>query len=139
ASLPLPVFQKAIRDASLSIGSIFEWTWGIVSAPAGSTAVLVVDPAVPDKAEIVPDAPGVYVIALDVLAGGGMTDHVQADLEAVIAPTGIEVTMKWDGSADLDLHLVDVSNGGTLWDLALDCHFRNCLAGSPPLDWGQPG
>lgn len=116
-------------------GAITAWSWEIVSAPAGSTSILQSDGS---AAALFADFAGQFVVRLAVTDDEG--ESAQAEIAFSAIPMGaIHVELGWNTAGnDIDLHLVDATAGGSLFNQALDCYFSSCV---PPeeLDWGAPG
>lgn len=118
---------------ALEQNGIYEWEWWLESVPDNATATI--DPDGRDTV-MVTDTPGVHVIGLRVR---DINDFAWSDPDyfAVRAfpITGFTVELRWNTDVnDVDLHLVDETMGGGLFDNELDCHFANLRP-----DWGAPG
>ena len=102
---------------------IYQYEWSIKSTPPG--AVATIDGY--GVADFVTDTPGNYGIGLRVrdINDFVWSDEVVRTLHA-FPVSGLAVTLTWDTDVnDVDLHLIQDSQGGDLFDDELDCHFQN--------------
>ena len=114
-------------------GSIIEYRWSLVSAPAGATTMMPGGTA--NRRGFSPDIAGEYIGELVVVDNDGLSsDPCYATLNAT-AGDGLWVEMFWTHSGDdMDLHLLD--DGGIL-TMDTDCYYANCTWGG--LNWGGSG
>ncbi len=144
--LPLNILECSGTASNDEDGSIVEYSWTVVEAPAGSTAGFEPDDGAVTAVFV--DLAGRYVFNLDVVDDGGCASDAPATV-TVNARAGIDsdlrVELVWStpsdpdetdvgfgAGADLDLHLLHP--GGCWEDTTWDCHFR---ARAP--NWGDPG
>jgi len=122
-----------IGNSSYDDGSIVNYDWTLVSAPAGATVTMPSGTA--NRRGFTPDVAGEYVGQLVVTDDDGLiSEPCIATLEAT-AGDGLWVEMFWTHSGDdMDLHLVNP--GGSLVTDS-DCYYANCTWGG--LDWGSVG
>lgn len=113
-------------------GSIVEYRWSLVSAPAGSSAIMPSGGS--DRLNFSPDVAGDYVGELIVVDNDNIeSEPCDATLSAT-AGDGLWVEMFWvHGGDDMDLHLV---NGSGSLTSNSDCYYANCTGG---LNWGAAG
>jgi hypothetical protein len=102
---------------------IYEFEWSIESTPAGAIASI-------DgwgTADFVTDTPGNYGIGLRVrdINDFVWSEKVVRTLHA-FPVSGLAATLTWNTDVnDVDLHLIQDTQGGDLFDDELDCHFQN--------------
>lgn len=65
-------------------------------------------------------------------------------VEPAPLPVGLQATLTWDWTIDVDLHVVDVTAGGVVSTGGVtpshyDCYYLNCKPDTGPLDWGVIG
>jgi len=121
-------------------GYIVSYQWDLVTKPASSTATLT--PSVDGTTSTMfIDIAGDYSIKLTVTDNDGLTGSTTYDFSAT--PSDFHVRLSWPAQyteADMDLHLINttaVSPAPQLWDMAYDCHWRNCKPSENEfLDWG---
>jgi hypothetical protein len=130
--------SRSYDPNALQPNGIFEWEWSLVTVPPGSAAAIDNDNGDPNNAygELDADMAGVYVIQLRVR---DINDYVWSDpttYKLVVFPiTGYTIELRWDTDInDVDLHLIDETAGGGLFDPKLDCFFQNLRP-----DWGTAG
>ncbi len=112
---------------------IVDYAWSIVARPAGSTSSLAVDPTDPRFVSFPIDLAGAYRIRLTVTDSRGLTGTDELPFDAV-PWQAIHVELSWDtGGTDVDLHLVNETDGGSFFVEPFDCYFENT---NP--DWGEP-
>ena len=124
-------------------GYIVSYQWDLVTKPASSTATLT--PSVDGTTSTMfIDIAGDYSIKLTVTDNDGLTGSTTYDFSAT--PSDFHVRLSWPAQyteADMDLHLINttaVSPAPQLWDMAYDCHWRNCKPSENEfLDWGVAG
>lgn len=114
-------------------GSIVEYRWSLVSAPAGSAALMPTGGS--DRLNFSSDVAGDYIGELIVVDDDGLeSEPCDATLTAT-AGDGLWIEMFWTyGGDDMDLHLI---NGGGSLTSNLDCYYANCTRGG--LNWGSAG
>ena len=120
-------------------GALVGFDWEIVSRPAGSAAVLQV--LSPDQVEFFVDLAGDYEIQLTVTDDEGDTGTTVFEFSAVPSQS-LHVELTWDTYeiTDIDLHLVNKSEGGGYVHPLYDCYYSNCKTDfGSQLDWGQQG
>ena len=120
---------------------IYDYEWTILSSPAGAVA----DIGGGGVASFVTDTPGNYQIGLRVrdINDFAWSLPVQRKLHA-FPVSGLAAVLEWNTDVnDVDLHLIQETQGGGLFDEELDCHFANLrpdwipeesLDGDPSLD-----
>ena len=111
---------------------IYEYEWAIESTPTGATANI----GGWGVADFVTDTPGRYVVRLRVrdINDFAWSDWTYESLRA-FPVTGIAATLVWETDVDdVDLHLINETQGGGLFDEELDCHFANLRP-----DWAPMG
>lgn len=125
-------------------GYIVSYDWSIVSAPAGSSSVLVASGTDGSAVNWFVDFAGDYTLQLLVTDDDGLTDTETFSFSAT--PSALHVQVAWPtqyGQADMDLHLVAVSAetpAPGIWSSAWDCHYTNCkTALGDDLEWGVAG
>lgn len=132
----LYTFEVDGRDSydpnAVEPNGIYEYEWSIVSTPAGATATI-------DgwgRADFVTDTPGDYRIGLRVR---DINDFVWSDTTTrflhAFPVSGLAATLTWSTDVnDVDLHLIQATQGGALFDDELDCHFANLRPDWVPED-----
>lgn len=111
---------------------IYEYEWSIESTPAGAIATI-------DGwgvADFVTDTPGNYGIGLRVrdINDFVWSERTVRNLHA-FPVSGLAATLTWSTDVnDIDLHLLEDTAGGGLFDDELDCHFQNLRPDWPPMD-----
>lgn len=122
--------------------TITAWDWSITARPSGSTSTVQALGASGEQAEFFVDLAGNYKIKLKVTDTEGLTGETEYEFSAVPSQD-FHVELTWPNQytqADMDLHLVDASTGGTLWDPMYDCNYQNCKTSNyAVLDWGVSG
>ena len=122
---PDPAFPHGIAE--------FEWT---LTRPDGSLAAMVYGTG--GSAAFDTDVPGDYVAELVVVDLDGLSSTPASVNVSVLAVPGSGVGsaffVTWDGATDLDLHFVNVTDGGDFGDPIYDCH-----PGNATPDWGVAG
>jgi len=111
---------------------IYEYEWTIESTPAGAVASI-------DGwgvADFVTTMAGNYGIGLRVR---DINDFVWSERTVrtlhAFPVTGLAATLTWNTDVnDLDLHLIQETEGGGLFDEEFDCHFQNLRPDWPPED-----
>ena len=118
-------------------GEVVEWRWRVLQRPAGSGMSILPSEAFEDgrRATFRPDLLGAYTIELVVVDDDGLeSDPVEYSF-TVSASSGLLLELTWDRDyTDVDVHLVQESAGGALFEEPYDCFFQNR---NP--DWGVPG
>lgn len=135
--------DTAVFDGSGSYdpdgGEIVEWEWEMLEVPAGSASA--VQLASSTQAEFFVDLAGDYKIRLTVTADDGDKGSTTFDFHAIPSQS-LHVQLTWDtlGQTDIDLHLINVGEGGYYQHSELDCYYSNCKPDSfmGVLDWGVP-
>ena len=125
--------SKSYDPNAVQLPGIFEWDWTLLSVPAGSQATIDDNN---DKGELNADVAGHYVVQLVVrdINDFAYSDPTTYDL-LVFPITGVAVTLAWNTATnDVDLHFIDQTAGGSLFDPMLDCFFQNMRP-----DWGPVG
>jgi len=87
------VGEDVILDATSSSdpwNADLAYSWILLSAPAGSGAIIVPEP-IPENAHLVPDLPGEYVVRLLVCDPYGMGDVTEVTITATAPPTSLVV------------------------------------------------
>lgn len=111
---------------------IYEYEWAIKSTPPGAIASI----QGWGVADFVTDTPGDYGIGLRVrdINDSVWSEEVVRTLHA-FPVSGLAVTLTWNTDVnDVDLHLIQDSQGGGLFDDELDCHFQNLRPDWVPED-----
>lgn len=124
-------------------GYIVNYQWELLAKPASSTATLT--PSIDGTtSSLFIDIAGDYSIKLTVTDNDGLTGSTTYDFSAT--PSDFHVRLSWPQQyteADMDLHVIDttaVAPAPQLWDMAYDCHWRNCKPSQGEnLDWGVAG
>lgn len=111
---------------------IDRYRWTIDQMPAGSQAT--VDGG--QTAELTTDLAGTYILQLEVR---DENEHLWSTPEqfiiTVLPITGFYAELEWTTDVnDVDLHLINETQGGGLFDEEFDCHFQNLRP-----DWGVEG
>jgi len=123
----LGVFENASAE-------IVARRWRIVSAPpGGANADDIFDPDPPTTAAVLftPKIVGAYTLEVEVDDAEGRSRSCQIEVE--VRPREFQVTLTWDGTGDLDLHVL--RDTGVPWfDDIDDCYFQN-----PSPQWASPG
>lgn len=109
------------------------WTWTIESAPTGSAIAL--QAANDSLIEVAPDLPGFYLFRVEGHREGGGSGEATAIVQAYEFGVGLVVRLEWNTpSNDVDLHLVNLTEGGVFRTAPFDCYYAN---GNP--DWPPDG
>jgi len=113
-------------------GDLQGYEWSVITKPAGSNASI--QYLADDQVEFFVDFAGDYQIQLTVTDDEGDTGTTVFDFSAV-PWQAIHVELAWDiPSVDVDLHMTNVTDGGTFYVAPGDCYYGNL---SP--DWGTAG
>ena len=114
-------------------GTIVSYAWSITARPSGSTAQPVAAGANGQSCTFFVDFAGDYKIRLTVTNQVGLSGSTEYSFSAV--PTqDLHVELAWDTNfSDLDLHLVDQTDGGQFYVAPLDCYYSNKTP-----EWGDP-
>ncbi|MEI8257482.1 MAG: MopE-related protein [Deltaproteobacteria bacterium] len=122
---PADQFVDAGGPITLSVtGTGFvSYTWTIVTGPTGGAATAVWAPAPPTAATEVftPFIVGVYNIRVTGTPSSGPA--VSCTFNVTARPHGLRVQLAWDGSGDVDLHLLQGTSTG--WVAPNDCYYGN--------------
>ena len=124
-----------------STGPIASYAWEIVTRPEGSQSLAAARVSDPALADFFVDLAGEYAVKLVVTDGDGLTGETTWRFSAIPSQQ-LHLELLWPGQythADLDLHLVDRTAGGTLWDADYDCYFSTCKSAMGRRDWGVTG
>ena len=136
--------DTAVFDGSASHdpdgGDLTGFNWEITLRPAGSaSSIQYLDD---QHVEVFVDLAGDYEITLTDTDDEGDTCTTTYVFSAVPSQN-LHVELTWDTytQTDIDLHLVNVSAGGTYNDYLYDCYYANCKIDgfSGELDWGAAG
>ena len=128
--------DTAVFDGSASHdpdgGELASFDWEVIAKPAGSNAsIQYIDDS---HVEFFVDFAGDYTIQLTVTDDEGDTGSTTFDFSAV-PWQAIHVELAWDvPTSDVDLHLVNVTEGGAFYVSPKDCYYANM---NP--DWGTAG
>jgi uncharacterized protein YfaP (DUF2135 family) len=132
-------------DGTLSHAStghtLTAFAWSITNRPAGSNAMPQSTSGNDDQVDFFVDLAGDYTIKLTVSQDDGQTASKTYDFSAVPSQD-LHIQLTWNTytQVDMDLHMIETSAGGTLWDPMLDCHYSNCKPEyGGYLDWGASG
>lgn len=111
---------------------IATYRWSILEEPDGSQATI-------DgwrHGQLVTDLPGAYTVQLEVRDDNERLWSVPELWHIQVMPiTGFYAELTWTTDVnDVDLHLLDETQGGGLFDEMFDCHFANLRP-----DWGLAG
>lgn len=108
---------------------IDRYRWELITVPDGSVATI--DGG--QTADLTTDLPGIYEIQLTVRDENEHLWSVPEEFQIVILPiTGFYAELEWTTDVnDVDLHLMDLTQGGGLFDEQFDCHWQNLRP-----DWG---
>jgi hypothetical protein len=135
SDLALPVGENArLGVFENATAEVVARRWRIVSAPpGGENADDIFDPDPPATAVILfkPKIVGTYVLEAQVDDAEGRSRSCEVEVE--VRPREFQITLTWDGSGDLDLHVLR-DNGSTWFDGTDDCFFQN----KNPA-WASPG
>ena len=111
-------------------GSIVDWSWTLISVPAGATATMSTGRA--DRRNFTPDVAGEYVGELIVTDNDGLTSDACNVTLTATAGEGLWVETFWTHSGDdMDLHLLRPSG---MLETSGDCYYANCTGWG--LEWG---
>ncbi len=111
-------------------GAVLTWHWTLVEAPPGSTAVIEEAASRGERAQLVTDEPGTYLVQLVVRDHRGRASHADAVVLEASDGEALRVRLDWDAAGhDLDLHLVR-SEGTCFGD-------GDCFFGRPQPAWGD--
>ncbi len=124
--------------------AISGWSWQVIQAPPGADAGVFDfngSETTPGFSMFLPIA-GTYVVRLTVTSTFGVVSGVgpQSDVEVIAVPDSrASVQLVWDSpAADLDLHLVNVSQGDMVYGADSDCFWKNCKPTCIPANDCQP-
>ena len=119
--------------------SILDYSWNLVSIPAGSTSIMPLGSA--NRYPFVPDLAGDYVGQLIVTNDEGVSS---SPCEVTLNSTPAEnlwIEMFWEfPNDDMDLHLI--APGGSYNNISTDCYYSNCTPAVEwlyDMDWGVAG
>ncbi len=122
-----------VGDASFDPtgAEIIDWSWSLLSSPAGSTATMPEGSA--NRSGFLPNVGGEYIGELIVTNEEGV-ESAPCITTLSVYPSGLWIEMYWTHSGDdMDLHLI--APGGSYQDIETDCHWRNCSGAG--LNWGD--
>jgi hypothetical protein len=128
--------SKSYDPNAIDGSGIYQWNWTLVSAPAGSTAASVTPSTTDERlGEVTTDVPGKYVIQLIVR---DINDNLLSDPTyyalTMFPITGFTAVLNWDTPTnDVDLHTVNETDGGGLFDTMNDCFFQNLRPDWTPM------
>lgn len=106
------------------------WSWDIEYAPPGS-AIAIESPQ-SEGIEVSPDLPGTYLFRVEARRDGAYGEAT-ALIEAFAYGLGLQVSLTWDiDKSDVDLHLVNLTEGGAFRVEPFDCYFANMNPDWPP-------
>lgn len=106
---------------------IYTWEWSLASAPAGSTATIAASNNDERFGELSTDKAGRYIVGLRVrdINDFAWSDITYYQLE-IFPITGITAVLTWSTAVnDVDLHLVNETEMGSLFKAPGDCFFQN--------------
>ena len=138
-----PPFESATWVGSDSYdpsgGVIVDYSWSLLSMPAGSTVSMPAGAA--NRSPFIPDMAGDYTGQLIVTNDIGINSE---PCEVILNSTPAEnlwIEMYWEfANDDMDLHLI--APGGTYNNLITDCYYANCTPAVEwiyDMDWGTAG
>ena len=137
-----PLDTAAFSGASstaVSPKTITAYDWSISARPSGSTSLVQTVGSDNSQAEFFVDLAGDYKIKLKVTDSEGLSDETEYAFSAIPSQS-LHIELTWPAEytqADMDLHLINKSNGGAFWDSTKDCYFTNCKPDFSVLDWGS--
>ncbi|HVO31347.1 MAG TPA: hypothetical protein VMV18_11440, partial [bacterium] len=115
---------------------IYTWEWSLAAAPAGSQATIAPQDNDQRYGELTTDVAGRYVVGLRVrdINDFAWSDTTYYQLE-VFPITGVTTVLTWSTAVnDVDQHLVDETDMGSLFMAPGDCYFQNLRP-----DWAPMG
>jgi hypothetical protein len=105
-------------------GTVIDWQWTITARPSGSNA-LPQPLGDGSNVDFFVDFAGDYTIELVVTDDAGKTGSTTLSWSAV-PPQPLHTELAWDTNhTDVDLHFVDDTMGGTIFNHPYDCDFAN--------------
>ena len=119
--------SRSYDPNAISGNGIYTYEWTLSSAPAGSNST--VGPMAGDEshADLTTDIAGTYVVQLRVrdINDFAWSDPVLYTLQ-MFPLTGLDIILTWTTKVnDVDLHLVNETDGGSFFGAPGDCYFQN--------------
>lgn len=135
----LNTLETAVLDGSASFdpdnpadNAIAEYHWALAQAPAGSSTHVQGSGA---QGSVFIDVAGQYTVELVVVDRAGLVSEPAYHTFEAVPWADLHVELSWStNDSDVDVHLIDESRGGSLFNVPHDCYFQNMTP-----DWGPSG